>query len=370
MRACPICLEPLHNKSTPYGAVDVCRKCGGRAVPASVLEKTACGDFIRRLRGHPVPPSSERARSCPICLKEMAKVDFTPAGGQQIMVDVCKYCRLVWFDRGEYVAVLRKSVRQVEPSGPGDVGEAFGLASPMDSPHTMLAFLGLPVELGSNKLRNKPVVTWGLAALMAVVFLSTILTDRLDGAIAEWGMIPNLWTRHGGLTVVTSFFLHAGWLHLIGNAYFLMIFGDDVEDHLGPLRFVLLLVGAHLAGTWLYSTVTPDPDIPCIGASAGVCGVLGYYAVVFPRARIGILGLCLLLGIPWAWWWMRKLLCRLVRMPAWIGLLLYILTQVIGLYETKLGSGGGVAYAAHIGGLAVGAMAGAVAITRAERKTK
>jgi len=374
MRACPRCMEPLFRKATPYGEVDLCRKCGGRAVSASVLEKTACGDFIRRLRGRPARSSSERARSCPICVQEMVKVDFTPPSGQPVMIDVCKYCRLVWFDAGEYEAVVtdtaRQEFRRAEPPGPGDEGDAFGLASAIDSPHTLPAFLGLPVELGSNRLRSKPLVTWGLTALMAVVFLATELTGRLDDAIVGWGMIPSLWTRYGGLTLVTSFFLHAGWWHLIGNAYFFLIFGDNVEDHLGPLRFVLLLVGAELAGSLLYSAMTPYPDIPCIGASAGISGVLAYYAIVFPRAKIGVLGLCLLLSVPCVWWWMRRLLCRLVRMPASVGLLLYLLTQVVGLYEVSSGSGGGMAYAAHLGGLAVGAMAGAITVARAERRKK
>ncbi|MFV0534504.1 MAG: rhomboid family intramembrane serine protease, partial [Cumulibacter sp.] len=106
------------------------------------------------------------------------------------------------------------------------------------------------------------------------------------GAIAKWGFVPLDPLRHGGLTLLTSFFLHTGWLHLLGNAVFLLVFGDNVEDYLGHFRFLLLLLGASLAGDLVHMTWEARAALPVVGASAGISGVIAFYALQFPKARL------------------------------------------------------------------------------------
>ncbi len=312
-----------------------------------------------------------------MCSGDMTKVDVS-GGGRPILLDVCTPCRLVWFDPGEVDDVaraeLRNSVRPTRaqapaaatyvvrpptrprrtdaydddaPPGPGDDGPSFALGGPEHVWQYLPAVLGMPIELGSNRLRAKPWITWSLgAALVVLFFLHSIAGDSvLARIIWRWGFIPAQWARHGGMTLITSFFLHAGWLHVLGNTYFLLIFGDNVEDHLGRTKFILLLLASHLAGILLHAAFSGHGNVPCVGASAGIAGVIAYYAIAFPRAKIGIFG------------WILTLF-RVFRMPAIVGLVLYVGLQLFGVYQSAHGSESGVAYLAHLGGLAIGAEVG------------
>ena len=366
MLRCPTCSKRLSRSSSTHGAIYPCRTCGGKAVEVSVLKDTASTDFLRMLR-HKWGDRGPQSRRCPLCDEPMVTLDFTggghddhdwhDGGGRQpINIDVCRPCQIVWFDRAEQQK-LSPPVEVAQPShppGPGDDEPAFALTRADRTWQMVPAVLGLPVEFGPNRLTRKPVLTWALAAAMAAVLIWLLKSGdwtwaALHHAIWQWGFIPNLWDRHNGLTMVTSFFLHAGWWHLIGNAYFLTIFGDNVEDHLGRLRFVLLLAAAHLGGMFLHSAFAAGAgDIPCVGASAGISGVIAYYAIVFPRAKIGI----------FMWWWT---LFRILRMPAMVALLLFVAVQAVGAFLAS-DELSGVAYFAHIGGLVVGAAAGLLAL--------
>ena len=369
MLACPTCSKRLYRTATPHGGVYACRACGGRAISVGVLRKKAKPDFFRRLRNSSTRPGGEGGRPCPLCLRPMPPVDFGE-GDRQVELDACHSCQIIWFDPGEQLLATSASPqrypeppqppprqpgrqRRAEPAGPGDDRAGFALGGPDHAWQLLPAILGLPIEYGPNRLRDHPLVTWGLAAVMCVLFVSLFAAGQstFDQVIYKWGLIPDRWARRSGLTVMTSFFLHAGWWHLIGNTYFLLIFGDNVEDHLGRLGYVLLLVGAHVGGMWLHAAITSNSGVPCIGASAGISGVIAYYAIVFPRAKIGV------------FLWVLTLF-RILRMPALVALLLYAGLQVVGMYLARGDGGGGTAYLAHIGGLLVGAGVGAVALIR------
>ena len=273
---------------------------------------------------------------------------------------MCGRCQLLWLDPGEQeVSPLRTPTSQ-DLVGPEDDGPAIALTGPDRLWKTLPAILGLPIEYGRDRLRSFPLVTWGITAVLAGVFLWLMLAGGTRGlwdAILGWGLIPNEWSRYAGLTLLTSFFLHAGWWHLVGNAYFFVIFGDNVEDHLGAGRFVLLLAGAHLCGMVLHAALAGHRGgVPCVGASAGICGVMAYYAVAFPRAKIGI------------FLWVFSLF-HVFRVSAYVGLIAYVALQALGAYLTR-GGQGGVAYLAHFGGLAVGAAAGWVSLARRRRRSE
>ncbi len=354
MLACPTCSKRLARSTTSAGPVYQCRSCGGRAVAVNVLRKTAGEDFLRRLR-HTSTPGAARRRPCPLCDKPMALADYG-AGARTLQLDVCKACRIVWFDPAEYARAtsLRPAAAAIAveappplPEGPGDDGPPFALGGPEHAWQILPAIFGLPIEYGENRLRNLPVLTWGISGVLMLLTAGLYLQggyERLADVIQRWGFIPSRSGRHNGMTLLTSFLLHAGWWHVIANVYFLIIFGDNVEDHLGRWRFLLLLAGSHLCGMALHAALTPAPDIPCVGASAGISGVIAYYAVVFPRAKIGIFA------------WLFTLF-RILRMPAVVGLILYAAVQFIGAYFTRHG-GASVAYLAHLGGLAAGAVVG------------
>jgi membrane associated rhomboid family serine protease len=197
---------------------------------------------------------------------------------------------------------------------------------------------GIPVEENVTAPLRFPWVTSAVFLLMA---LATAWAGWLNpDAIASWGLLPAEPFRHGGLTFVTSFFLHAGLLHFLGNAAFLVIFGDNVEDSLGHIRFALLLIGSSLAGDLLHMTLDPRGTIPSVGASAGISGVIVFYACQFPQARLVHL-------------FRFGLIFRWVRFSALTGLIFWIALQALGAWQQLAGLTN-ISALSHLGGGAFG----------------
>jgi len=333
MLACPNCRSRLARVVHEGGVVYACPKCDGRAVGVAPLARVAGGDFVKRLRYRTT--GAAKGRQCPQCGRAMTVADFGQ-GRETVELDLCRSCHLVWFDPSEYDAV-----RTPAEIGSGE-GFSVDLGGAGEGWKWIPAILGMPIEVSANRISRAAVLTWSITAVTAFAFFWLLGSGRLGEAIMEWGLIPARWTRHSGLTIVTCFFLHAGWLHLLGNLYFLLIFGDNVEDQLGVGRFLLLLAGAHLVGIAAHAWLAPDSTVPLVGASAGISGIIAYYALAFPRARIGL------------FLWVFSLF-RILRMPAIVALVLYVGLQLFGAWRQVQGFGG-VSYVAHLGGLAVGAL--------------
>jgi membrane associated rhomboid family serine protease len=140
------------------------------------------------------------------------------------------------------------------------------------------------------------------------------------------------------LTLLTSMFMHANWMHLGGNMLFLWVFGDNLEDRMGPARFILFYLLCGLAASAAQIGLNPDGRIPGIGASGAIAGVMGGYLLLYPHARIRTIGR---FGI--------------IFVPAWMMLGFWILTQILaGAAQWGGKEMGGVAYAAHLGGFIAG----------------
>lgn len=201
-----------------------------------------------------------------------------------------------------------------------------------------------------------PLITVVFIAINVAMFfyeLTLEASGQLDSFLTEYGMTPYEVT-HGvslvprGLpvyvTLFTSMFLHGGWLHLGGNMLYLWIFGNNVEDSMGRFRFVIFYLGCGLLASLAQIAIDPASDIPNIGASGAIAGVLGGYLLLFPRAKVTTLVFLLVF-------------ITVVQLPAIFVLMFWFLFQLFyGLSE--LGSStGGVAYFAHIGGFVAGLLA-------------
>jgi membrane associated rhomboid family serine protease len=206
--------------------------------------------------------------------------------------------------------------------------------------------------------RSTPVVTVGLIALNVVAFLyqaSLQVGSQGEGARAaqalvfEFGLIPCRLTGACHLagdapsplfTVFSSMFLHGGLFHLAGNMLYLWIFGNNVEDTLGHGRYLLFYLASGVAAAATQTMVGPDSRVPMIGASGAISGVLGAYFLLFPHASVLTL---VIFGFFW----------RIVSIPALVVLGFWMVVQILnGL--GSFGSGGGVAWFAHIGGFVAG----------------
>ncbi len=191
-------------------------------------------------------------------------------------------------------------------------------------------------------------ITWILIAINAAVWLYEVsLGDEMTYFVQRWGVIPYYVTQAhylgSWLTPLTSMFLHGGWLHIIGNMWFLHVFGDNVEDELGHGRYALFYLLGGLGAAALQIAIDPESRVPMVGASGAIAGVLGGYMMLHPRARVLTL-------IP------IFIFIQFVEVPAflflfvWFGLqLAYALTS-LGTPDTV----GGVAFFAHIGGFVMG----------------
>ncbi len=218
----------------------------------------------------------------------------------------------------------------------------FDSAPPDESWKQIAAFLGVPVEFDTVPHTRRPWATWLLGTV--IIAASLFAFTRLHEIVTEFGLIPAEAMRLHGLTFVTSFFLHAGIIHLVGNMYFLFVFGDDVENFLRPLRYLLLIALAAFVGDLAHIALDPRSQTPCIGASGGIAGAITFYALNFPRVRLGFL-------MRWGFVWFRW-----IRLPAWSVFVLWIFFQLIGALEQKAGISS-VSSAAHLGGAAVGIIA-------------
>lgn len=196
-----------------------------------------------------------------------------------------------------------------------------------------------------NPSTRTPYVTYLLVALNVLIFLAYWLPARTDGEISlffvTWGVIPaKVMAGLDWHTVVTSMFLHGGWLHLAGNMLFLWIYGDNMEDTFGHAGFLAFYIVCGVAAAGLQVAADPRSFAPMVGASGAISGVMGGYLLLFPKARIDIFVFFLVFY-------------RIFSMPAWIVLGIWLTIQLFGGYNTPA-TEGGVAYFAHLGGFAAG----------------
>ncbi len=196
----------------------------------------------------------------------------------------------------------------------------------------------IPIGDDNSQRRLIPVVTWMIVIANVLVFLVELAGG--EQFITTWSFIPARFLSNlqgNFITIFTSMFMHAGWLHLLGNMLYLIIFGDNVEDRFGHFKFLIFYLACGVAAMLAQMTVDPTSTVPNLGASGAIAGVLGAYLVLFPQGRVRVLFV--------AW---------VIRLPALIVIGGWILLQLFSEVGSISSSAGGVAYMAHIGGFIAG----------------
>jgi membrane associated rhomboid family serine protease len=226
----------------------------------------------------------------------------------------------------------------------------------------------LPIGDDNYERRSTPYLVYLIVAINVVVFLIQLLPDIGDRFTYAYAAVPHEITtgedldtairigprivipHYPGpspiyLTLLTSMFMHGGFMHIIGNMLYLWIFGDNIEDNFGHGKFLIFYLACGFAASFAQILIDPDSVIPTLGASGAIAGVLGAYLIMFPRNRVRAL---LPLGFIWT----------TVELPAVLVLGFWIVLQFLGQFEslktTAQSGGGGVAYMAHIGGFVAG----------------
>lgn len=197
-----------------------------------------------------------------------------------------------------------------------------------------------PIGDDNSGRRIVPVVTYALIALNLLFFF----VELSGGAafIEKWAFVPARFLANpvgDSLTLLTAMFMHAGWVHLGGNMLYLWIFGDNVEDRFGHIKFIIFYLLCGLAATLAQLMFSLDSNVPNLGASGAIAGVLGAYILLFPQGRIRVLQGRGVMQVP-----------ALIVIGLWIVLQLF--SGVGSIANTA--DTGGVAYMAHIGGFAAG----------------
>lgn len=218
----------------------------------------------------------------------------------------------------------------------------------------------IPIGDDNSQRRRTPLFTWLLIAINSYVWLLEL--QRGETFVASYAAIPfeitsgiditsTKYVSMDGermpipqgpgphpiyLTLITSMFMHASWMHIIGNMLYLLIFGDQIEDRFGHIKFLLFYLTAGIGAGLAQVMAAPTSFLPCIGASGAIAGVLGAYLILYPRNTVRVL-------------FFRSIL----HMPAFIVLGFWVFMQIAGHMGAQQQQGG-VAYMAHLGGFAVG----------------
>ena len=206
-----------------------------------------------------------------------------------------------------------------------------------------------------NPTSRTPYLTIALIAANTLIFLYTRLigAEGFEYFIVSYGFIPQRFFEGSDmshlfgvaldspimLTPFSSMFMHGGWMHLIGNMLVLWIFGNNIEDYFGPIKFLLFYLLAGIAAVALYSAINLESAIPLVGASGAIAGVMGAYMVLHPKAEITVLIIFFFI--------------QFVTLPAKIVLGIWFGLQFVMSFMAS-GSGGGTAWLAHVGGFLFG----------------
>jgi membrane associated rhomboid family serine protease len=196
-------------------------------------------------------------------------------------------------------------------------------------------FLGIPVKVNAPGICARPVLTWSLSALIVLLSLAALPSIR-EVAFA-CGFIPAEAFRDGGATIFTSALLHGDLLHLLGNLYFLLVFGPEVEDALGRKLFPAFLFVATAGAAIAHFLANPHSTVPVVGASGFIYAIMAFFALEYPRVKLSF-----------------RIWYFLATFPAWLFLLLRVVLELVAGVATAGTGATGIAHWGHLGGAATG----------------
>lgn len=368
---CPNCCVELEKDFFEKTVTFRCPSCRGRMLTISGL-RSLCSDkkFVNLLWSTAQHGYAETGPACGSCMHTMRRVTL-PLAGTALEVDLCNKCQFIWFDPTE-LERIPLPVKDAEEKLPQKAREILAMHQLQQSSERINQSIGgtyhsddmpdygwqyiaalfrLPVELDSPSCSKRPILTWIMALICLGAFILTF--PHLRSTVDQWGFIPSEWTRHYGLTLITSMFLHGSVVHLLGNLYFLVIFGDNVEDLLGKWKYLCLFLISGLSASFLHALFDARSTIPCIGASGFISGIIACYAVCLPRVKLSfmIFPRVFLFAMSRYNW---------LAIPAWGAFGIWIVFQIVMAALESKSNSGGVAYMAHIGGAIPGLLFGAV----------
>ncbi len=212
----------------------------------------------------------------------------------------------------------------------------------------------IPLGDASRRPLRFPIVTTMLIAANALFFMLELIGG--DAFINRWLLVPaDIMAGRNWLTILTAMFMHAGWAHILGNMLFFWVFGPEIEDVMGPLRYLTFYLLGGLAATTAQILIDPTSTVPNLGASGAIAGVMGAFLITYPRDRIRTI-------LFFGWFARVTFIPAIVLVGFWF--LTQLFSEVGALAQVQ---SGGVAYMAHIGGFIFGALTARVFESRSRR---
>jgi membrane associated rhomboid family serine protease len=212
----------------------------------------------------------------------------------------------------------------------------------------------LPLGDASRRVRHFPIVTGLIIGANALVFMLELAGGEIF--INQWSLVPaEIVAGRNWITILTAMFMHAGWAHILGNMLFFWVFGPEIEDVMGPVRYLIFYLLSGLAATVAQVIIDPASTVPNLGASGAIAGVMGAFLITYPRDRIRtILVLFYFARITF--------IPAVVLIGFWF--LIQLFSEIGALAQVQTG---GVAYMAHVGGFIFGAVSARLFETRQRR---
>jgi membrane associated rhomboid family serine protease len=205
--------------------------------------------------------------------------------------------------------------------------------------------VGIPLRDISRRPTHRPVITVSIIAINVVVFVLELAGG--EPFVRQWSVVPaDIAAGQHWVTILTAMFMHGGWMHIIGNMVFLWAFGPEIEDAMGPLRYLAFYLLGGLVAFGAQIAAASSSTVPNLGASGAIAAVMGAFIITYPRDRIRTL---LLLG----WFVTVTAIPAAVLIGIWF--LIQLFSQVGSVVQAQ-SAGGGVAYMAHVGGFIFGAI--------------
>ena len=359
---CPSCSNKLREVKSKTALVDVCLDCKGIWFDSGEFV-----DFVRNLTEsekispeevrlfeprtvHTLKTVKESLKLCPRC--NLAMKRFNYSYDSNVFLDKCPNCKGIWTDGGEVqqVAGYLKDDPRIKTIGKdlaehrqnledlkswGGFGKALGM--PVSPFILFMPRIILPLS-DENPRERFPILTISIITLCIAIYIGQVkFIDDIHTFFYFYGFVPKYFFDIG---LFSSMFLHGDTLHLIGNMFFLWIFGDNVEDRFSRLGYIVFYVSCGLTASLLHTVFNFNSPIPAVGASGAISGVMGAYLIFYPKAKINML-----------------FIYRVVRVNASIYLAIWFIFQLMFALTTfGANAGTGIAWFAHIGGFVFGAL--------------
>ena len=351
---CPVCSNELRYITYKSVGLDICTNCNGiwlsngdiadyaRALIDSGKIK---GQKIELFKSRDVDWTSQEYKMCPRC--NLAMKTFNYAADSNVFLDKCPQCGGIWADSAEAVQIASYLIEDPRAIMIGNsivkqhqqlqkIKDVGGVVNEVNKHGIWILFLPkIIVPLGDDAPRLRfPLVTTMIIAFCTIIFaLQISFVDDVGAFFKEFGFMPYRWD----FTVFTSMFLHANIFHLIGNMLFLWIFGDNVEGRFGRFGFSFFYLACGLVATVIHFFANTSLDVPSIGASGAISGVMGAYIILYPHANIRLF-----------------FIYKVMDTPAWLYLGAWIALQLLYGFITRAFDYSNVAWFAHIGGFFFG----------------